>query len=178
MREPSNLQAESPLLQNRPPIMISACLLGIHSRYDGQNAPCGGLIGFVTSSPFIPFCPEQLGGLPTPRPPAMMKGGDGRDVLSGTARIINSEGEDVTRAFRKGAQEAMRLAQLSGTSMAIMKDRSPSCGLRTPYCENPSGFGIGITAALFESNGIKIFELSPYDNFPTENFLKLLEKAL
>lgn len=136
--------------------MISACLLGIHCRYDGKHSLCPYLADFVNSILFIPFCPEQLGGLPTPRPPANMTGGDGRDILSGRANVVNVEGEDITDAFKKGAEESLKLARLTGATVAIMKDKSPSCGLRTPYCGKPSGFGIGVTAAFFESNRIKV----------------------
>lgn len=127
--------------------------------------------------PFIPFCPEQLGGLPTPRPPANMKGGDGQDVLLGKAKLINAAGNDVTDAFRKGAKEAYLLARLAGVSLSIMKDRSPSCGLTTPYCEKTNGHGIGVTAALFLSNGINVFELGRNDSFPNRDFLDLLEES-
>lgn len=153
--------------------MISSCLLGIHCRYDGQDAFCPDLIEFIVSFPFIPFCPEQLGGLPTPRSPADIRGGDGHDILSGSARVFNTEGKDVTNAFRKGAREALRLARLAGAQIAIMKDKSPSCGLITPYCDKPSGLGVGVTAALFKSCGIKILELRSNDTFSTPNFAKL-----
>jgi len=155
--------------------MISACLLGISCRYDSKHSLCPYLAGFVNSISFIPFCPEQLAGLPTPRPPANMTGGDGLDILSGRANVINVEGEDITDAFRKGAEESLKLARLTGATIAIMKDRSPSCGLQTPYCEKPSGFGIGVTAAFFESNRIKVFELGSSDAFPTPDFLKFAE---
>lgn len=158
----------------KPPVMISACLAGIRCRYDGQHARNHHLPGLVETYTIIPFCPEQLGGLPTPRPPAGISGGDGRKVLSRTARLINAEGRDVTEAFRRGAQEALRLAHLLGITLAIMKDKSPSCGLRTPYCDNPAGFGIGVTAALFESNGIKLFEMGSHDPFPTRDFLQFI----
>ena len=141
--------------------MISACLLGIHCRYDGKHSLCPDLADFVTSVSFIPFCPEQLGGLPTPRPPASITGGDGRDILSGGANVVNGSGEDVTDSFKKGAKEALRLAALAGATFAIMKDKSPSCGLRTPYCEKSSGLGIGVLAALFEMNNIKVYKLVP-----------------
>jgi len=154
--------------------MISACLLGIPCRYDGLHSSCSHLMDFLGSIYFIPFCPEQMGGLPTPRPPADIKGGDGRDVLSGNARLINENGKDVTKAFINGAQAALKLAGLAGSSIALMKDKSPSCGLRTPYCEKPSGFGTGVAAALFETSGIKIFELGSQDVFPTREFLELL----
>jgi len=175
MRKPSSLQTDSILTQNRFPIMISACLLGINCRYDGGHSTCSDLVDFVASLPLIPFCPEQLGGLHTPRSPAIMKGGDGRDILCGKARLINADGADVTGAFKKGAEEAYTLARLFGSPLAIMKDRSPSCGLETPYCEKPSGLGIGVTAALFESRGIKVFELGRDDPFPSQDFLHFLK---
>ena len=174
-RKQSNLQAETPLLKGELPIMISACLLGTHCRYDGQHSFCSNLLDFVSFIPIIPFCPEQLGGLPTPRPCSDIRGGDGRDVLSGNAKVINLEGKDVTDAFIKGAEETVKLARIAGAKIAIMKDKSPSCGLRTPYCDKLSGTGIGVTAALFESKGIKIIELAPNDTFPTQDFLNLIK---
>ena len=155
--------------------MVSACLLGIHCRYDGEHSLCPDLVEFATSVFFIPFCPEQLGGLPTPRQPVNISGGDGRDTLSGGANVINVIGDDVTDSYRKGAEEALRLAELAGATIAIMKDKSPSCGLRTPYCEKSSGFGVGVTASLFQLNGIKVFELGSSDTFPTPGFLKFSE---
>ena len=155
--------------------MISACLLGLHCRYDGRHSICLDLVDFVASRRFIPFCPEQMGGLSTPRLPANIIGGDGRDILSGSARLVDSEGVDVTGAFKSGAQEALRLARLAGSSIAIMKDRSPSCGLQTPYCDKPGGMGIGVTAALFESEGIEIIELGADDAFPTHEFFQAIK---
>ena len=144
-------------------IMISACLLGIHCRYDGRHSLCQDLFDFATTTTIIPFCPEQLGGLSTPRPPAIMTGGDGLDVLAGRAKVVNANGANVTNAFKKGADEALRLARLAGATIAVMKDKSPSCGL-----------GFGVTAALFESHNIKVFELGSSDTFPTPEFLELV----
>ena len=160
------------------PIIISACLLGFCCRYDGSHSLCPGLLSFVDSHPFIPFCPEQQGGLSTPRPPADIREGDGRDVLAGRARLINDKGTDVTEAFKKGAQEAYRLAEMAEAVIAIMKKGSPSCGLQTTYCESPSGTGIGVTAALFESHNIKMVELEANDVFPFPGFSKLMERSV
>ena len=175
MKEPYNSQTENRLRNKTTPVMISACLLGIPCRYDGQHSSCSDLINFLGSINFIPFCPEQMGGLPTPRSPADIKGGDGRDILSGIATLINADGKDVTEAFINGAHAALDLARLAGSFIAVMKDKSPSCGLQTPYCEKPSGLGIGVAAALFESSGIRIFELGSNDMFPTREFLELLK---
>jgi len=156
-------------------IMISACLLGIRCRYDGRHSICPDLVDFLVSYHFTPFCPEQIGGLPTPRPAANMIGGDGMDILSGSARLVDSRGKDVTSAFERGAQEALRLARLAASPIAIMKVRSPSCGLKTPYCDKPGGTGIGVTAALFKSEGIKIIELDANDDFPNPEFFQAIK---
>ena len=100
-----------------------------------------------------------MGGLYTPRPASNIFGGDGMDVIMGKAKVINIEGTDVTENFKKGAYMALDLAKEFKISIAIMKDKSPSCGLKTPYCEHPSGYGIGVTAALFKLYGISIIEL-------------------
>jgi len=175
MRKPSNSRGDGAiLLKNRFPIMISACLLGINCRYDGEHSACSDLVEFMASVPFVPFCPEQLGGLSTPRPPSTMKSGDGRDVLSGKAQLINAAGENVTDAFIKGAEEAYVLARLSRAPLAIMKDKSPSCGLKTPYCEKTTDPGIGVCAALFISRGVRVFELGREDTFSSQELLGLL----
>ena len=160
-RFPSNSQVEGTVSLKDFPILISGCLLGIHCRYDGEEAGSSDIVDFTSLYNFIPFCPEQLGGLPTPRPSANIVGGDGRDVLSGKARVINSRGEDVTDAFRRGAEESLRLARLSGARVALLRERSPSCGVSTSYFESSGNSGIGVTAAILESAGIKIVELGP-----------------
>jgi len=143
------------------PILISSCLLGIECRYDGGHSRAEKIIEVAQEIQFIPICPEQLGGLSTPRAPSYIVKGDGKGVLSGHARVINSLGKDVTRAFIKGAQESLKLARLTGATKAILKNKSPSCGLNTPYCETDTGYGLGVTAALLLSAGIKIIEINP-----------------
>ena len=109
----------------------------------------------------IPICPEQLGGLPTPRAPSSIVKGDGKAVVAGHAKVINSLGEDVTGTFMKGARETLKLAKIAGAEKAIMKSNSPSCGLNTPYCETDTGYGLGVTAALLLSAGIEVIEIDP-----------------
>ena len=157
--------------------MISACLLGIECRYDGRHSRSENLAGFLEGIPFAAFCPEQLGGLPTPRPAANIKGGDGRDVLLKRAVVINTEGDDITAHFLKGANEALKLSKLLESRIAITKDKSPSCGLNTPYCDKKEDQGIGVTAALFESAGIRIFQLGKETPFPTGDFLELIKSS-
>ena len=145
------------------PILISSCLLGIECRYDGGHSRAEDIIQKAQEIQFIPICPEQLGGLSTPRAPSYIVKGDGKGVLSGNARVINSLGKDVTEAFIKGAQESLKLAQLTGATKAIVKDKSPSCGLNTPYCDTDTGYGLGVTAALLLNAGITIIEINPND---------------
>ena len=143
------------------PILISSCLLGIECRYDGGHSRAEEIIEVAQEIQFIPICPEQLGGLSTPRAPSSIVKGDGKQVLSGHARVINSLGKDVTRAFIKGARESLKLARLTGATKAFLKNKSPSCGLNTPYCETDTGYGLGVTAALLLSAGIEIIEINP-----------------
>jgi uncharacterized protein YbbK (DUF523 family) len=170
----SNSKADQSIPLKDIPIMVSGCLLGICCRYDGSQSASHSITHFASSANFIPFCPEQLGGLPTPRHPAKIVGGDGQDVLSGEATVINSLGEDVTHAYKKGAEEALRVARLVGSSVALLREKSPSCGLCTPYCEKSSRSGMGVTAALFRRSGIKTFDINPEEDFPPPNFLELL----
>jgi uncharacterized protein YbbK (DUF523 family) len=145
------------------PILISSCLLGIKCRYDGGHSRAEEIIQKAQEIQFIPICPEQLGGLTTPRASSYIVKGDGKGVISGHARVINSLGKDVTEAFMKGAQESLKLAQLTGATKAIVKDKSPSCGLNTPYCDTDTGYGLGVTAALLLNAGITIIEINPQD---------------
>ncbi|WP_165857048.1 DUF523 domain-containing protein [Marinobacter sp. JSM 1782161] len=143
-------------------VLISACLLGENVRYDGGN--------LLTEHPVIrrwheegrvvQVCPEVAGGLPTPRPPAEARGGDGRDVLAGRARIIARDGEDVTDAFVEGASLALRTAEQQHCVLAVLAARSPSCGNREVYDGSFSGRlmpGMGTAAARLEAAGIAVF---------------------
>jgi len=143
------------------PVLISSCLLGIECRYDGGHSRVEEIIEKAQEIQFIPICPEQLGGLSTPRAPSYIVKGDGKEVLSGHARVINSLGKDVTEAFIKGARESLKLARLTGATKAILKNKSPSCGLDTPYCNKDTGYGLGVTAALLLNAGITIIEINP-----------------
>ena len=143
------------------PVLISSCLLGIACRYDGGHSRVEQIVTKAHEIHLIPVCPEQLGGLPTPRAPSNIVNGDGRGVLARHARVVNARGEDVTRAFLKGAQETLTLARMTGATKALLKDGSPSCGLATPYCETDTGCGLGVTAALLLSAGIEVIEINP-----------------
>nr|VFK60752.1 MAG: Uncharacterized conserved protein YbbK, DUF523 family [Candidatus Kentron sp. TC] len=129
--------------------LCSACLLGIDCVYDGGNNKNEEILRLLRRETLIPVCPEQLGGLPTPRIPAEQRG----------QRVITKKGVDVTENFRKGARETLRLARLYGAREVILKQRSPSCGVGQIHDGTFSGrviVGNGITAALLKENGLKV----------------------
>lgn len=153
-------------LLNHEHILVSACLLGKPVRYDGKSKPLGHHFPDCMRSGgrMIPFCPEVAGGLPTPRPPAEIKGGDGYDVLVGDAAVMNVRGENLSSFFISGAEKALAICRAHGIGLAILTDLSPSCGSRQIYNGRFSGekkAGVGITAALLRQEGIRV--LSPID---------------
>lgn len=134
-----------------PPLhcLVSSCLMGLCTRYDAHIVPDKHCIEHLQKSAWIPVCPEQLGGLPTPREKAKLIDGDGYDVLANSARVMTDSGKDVTQNFIKGAEQVLKLARARSISTIILKSRSPSCGI--------SG-KIGVTAALLKVNGFKLIE--------------------
>ncbi len=119
---------------SRGVVLVSACLAGVRCRYDGGACPDPAVVDLVRRGRALPVCPEQLGGLPTPRRPAEIRGGAGADVLEGRARVVTASGADVTDAFLRGAEETLRLARLSGAEGAILKARSPSTAASPGAC--------------------------------------------
>ena len=137
--------------------MVSACLVGIPCRYDGGSCPHDRLQALAAQGDVLLICPEVLGGLPTPRPPAEIRGGNGGDVLQGQAQVVNIDGKDVTAEFLAGARKALRVAQRWDIKEAILKARSPSCGVGQIYDGSFSGRlveGDGVTATLLKREGI------------------------
>ncbi|ANF95761.1 DUF523 domain-containing protein [Paenibacillus bovis] len=142
-------------------IGISACLTGIACRYDGKSNRVSPLDDMVTSGRAVAFCPEVLGGMSTPREPAEIVGGTAEDVWRGAARVMTVSGEDVTDAFKQGAQLALEQARQAGITVAVLKANSPSCGSRMIYDGTFTGnkiVGSGLTAALFRRSGIEVFD--------------------
>lgn len=130
-------------------ILVSACLLGVSCRYDGAGKGCPAVMALAERHELIPVCPEQLGGLPTPRLPAEIQEG----------RVIRKDGESVDAAYHRGAAEAARTGELLHCELAILKARSPSCGSGTVYDGSFSGkliAGDGVTAALLKANGMRV----------------------
>ena len=143
-------------------ILVSACLIGVNCRYDGDNSCDENVVNRMKTDELIPVCPEEAGGLPTPRPPVEIVGGDGNDVLDGKAKVMTADGEDKTEAFLKGARHALQLAQSQGATCVILKSRSPSCGCGTIYDGSFSGTltsGDGVTTALLKRHGIEVISM-------------------
>lgn len=144
---------QSSLEQLGGTILVSACLLGIPCRYDGRPKSRRSILK-LPNIIVVPVCPEQLGGLPTPRPAAYLVGGDGRAVIRGRATVKDVSGEDVTRFFLLGARNVCRVARMSGARYAILKEGSPSCGTHRVWVEGVLKAGLGVTAALLERKRI------------------------
>jgi uncharacterized protein YbbK (DUF523 family) len=140
-------------------VIISACLLGVRCRYDGGHSRNETAMNQKETYQLIPVCPEESGGLPTPRPPAEIVGGDGDAVLDGTAKVMTADGTDVTTAYLRGAHHALEVAQSHGATHVILKARSPSCGCGLIYDGTFSGTltsGDGVTTALLKRHGITV----------------------
>ncbi|MFK3683666.1 DUF523 domain-containing protein [Pseudomonas sp. NPDC088890] len=142
-------------------VLVSACLLGQPVRYDGRASGHPDLLQrWQAEGRVVPLCPEVAGGLPTPRPPAEIPGGQGAQVLAGRARVIAVSGEDVSEAFLAGAQLALALVRRHGIRVAVLKSGSPSCGNRLTYDGSFRGVkvpGEGVTTALLRREGVLVF---------------------
>ena len=139
--------------------IVSACLVGINCRYDGENSLNSKIFKMFKKGFLVPICPEQLGGLPTPRKWDEIVGGDGHDVLKGKAKVLRKDGEDVTKNFVRGAEETLMIAKSLNAKEAILKSKSPACGCGEIYDGTFSGKlkkGDGVTAAILKNNGIGV----------------------
>lgn len=131
-------------------LLISACLLGAPCRYDGESRLDPQCVALAERHELVPVCPEQLGGLPTPRPPAERRG----------SAVVSKEGRDVTAAYEKGAEAVLALCRLLGCQGAVLKERSPSCGRGRIYDGTFRGSltaGDGVTAELLAGRGITVW---------------------
>lgn len=132
-------------------LLVSACLLGENCKYNGGNNYTPAVEALRERFEVIPVCPEQLGGLPTPRVPSERVGD----------KVLTRDGQDVTEAFRQGAAKTLAIAQAEGAARAVLQVRSPSCGCGTIYDGTFSGKlvpGKGVTAQLLEQNGVKVYD--------------------
>ncbi|MDO4516648.1 MAG: DUF523 domain-containing protein [Bacillota bacterium] len=131
-------------------ILVSACLMGVGCRYDGQSNPLPQLEQLMKEHTCIPICPEMLGGLPTPRVPAERQG----------SRVVTQDGQDVTEQFIRGTAEVLRLADLYRCKAVLLKERSPSCGSGQIYDGTFTKTlveGDGLTAEMLKRKGITVY---------------------
>lgn len=143
-------------------VLVSACLLGVSCRYDGQSKAYPLVEELCRRHEVVPMCPEQLGGLPAPRTPAERQGG----------RVVTKTGGDVTEQYLRGAAEVVRLARLLGCSVAVLKERSPSCGSGTVYDGTFTGTltdGFGTAAEALRAADIRVLGESQLAAFLAEN---------
>ena len=142
-------------------ILVSECLLGVDCTYKNSNNCNEKVIALNQKYTLIPICPEQLGGMTTPRVPS--------ENLND--KVVNSNGEDVTKFFEKGAEMSLRLAKMYNVKYAVLKAKSPSCGYGFVYDGTFSGTlvkGNGTTAELLSKNGIKVFNENQIDELNKE----------
>ena len=133
--------------RHKPHCLVSACLVGLCTRYDGKSKPNAACLRHLAGFHWSPVCPEQLGGLPTPRTAAEIMGGNGHDVLVGAARVIDRNGVDRTDHFLRGARMVLTIAQMHEVRCCLFKSGSPSCGL------SPKA---GVATALLQKHGIDV----------------------
>ncbi|HIP93676.1 MAG TPA: DUF523 domain-containing protein [Desulfurobacteriaceae bacterium] len=143
-------------------IGVSACLLGINCRYNGKASLRPHVLKFLEKEKLIPIplCPESMGGLPIPRPPAKIKGKDGFEVLDGKAKVIQlSTNKDVTLNFLKGTYDCFKIVKLLNLKVCLLKEKSPSCGVNYIYKFEVDELkeGKGVFAAFLSRNNIKVF---------------------
>lgn len=131
------------------PVLVSACLVGLATRYDGQSKSNDLCLTALTGRQWVPVCPEQLGGLPTPREPASLGGKDGAVVLAGSHKVLTATGKDVSEYFIRGARAVLQIARLLQAEEVFLKADSPSCGW---------GRIKGVTATLLARHGLTIRE--------------------
>lgn len=131
------------------PVLVSACLVGLATRYDGLSKPNSLCMAALEGRQWVPICPEQLGGLPTPREPAALGRHDGADVLDGRCRVFTATGRDVSDCFIRGAYASLQIAKLLKSKEVFLKADSPSCGW---------GRVKGVTASLLVREGFTIRE--------------------
>ncbi len=146
-------------------IMVSACLFGVDCKYNGKNNYNAEICRALENEQVVFFCPEQSGGLSSPRPACEIQGGDGLGVLEGTARVMDQHGQDLTDAFISGARNTLRMAKTLGPDLIILKSRSPSCGVGLIYdgaFNLKTRAGDGVTSALLKQNGFRVMNDEEY----------------
>lgn len=157
-------------------LLVSACLLGEKVRYDGASKEVGGIWDLGKRHTLFAFCPEVSGGLPVPRPPAELKGTALMILQTGEGGVFTRQGGDVTEEFLKGAKAALAFCRENHIQAAILKEKSPSCGVKQVYdgsFQKALIPGQGLTAALLIQSGIPVYTEENYRDLVEEMDLDL-----
>lgn len=158
----------------RPVFLISACLAGMNTRYDGSSRPHPLLAELAARAVLVPACPEILGGMGIPRPRCRFQGGDGQSVVCGRGKVIDIDGKDRTSAFLSGAQEVRRIVELIRPDLIVFKEGSPSCGLRRVDVEGRKEQGCGVTTAFLGELGIPV--ITEEDSLPRREEIRVRDE--
>ena len=148
--------------------IVSACLAGLCCRYDGATKNNDLINKLIEAGIAIPLCPEQLGGLPTPRE------GCECSIVDGEMRVLTKTGKDCTENFKKGAEEVLKFAKKYNIKKAILQKNSPSCGIRAydgTFSRTLADYS-GITAKLLMDNGIEVISI---EDLTEEDVMHILE---
>lgn len=143
----------------RESILVSACLLGLPTRYNGTTKRNQKVLDWLAREGLtpVPVCPEQLAGLPTPRDKTRFLSGDGRTVIAGGGNVATFAGESLNEPFLRGARVTLHIARLAGCRRALLKERSPSCGVHRIHRGDQLVEGVGVATALLLEAGISVF---------------------
>ena len=142
-------------------LIVSACLVGVNCKYDGGNNDNNKVKEFLKDKKYVIICPEQLGGLTTPRKPSEIYNIGGQEVLKRNSKVISCENKDVTKNFIQGAEETLKIAKEHNVKTAILKAGSPSCGYKKIYDGTFLGNkiqGMGVTAAILNKENIALLD--------------------
>ena len=143
----------------REPILVSACLLGLRTRYDGTTKRNAAVLAWLEQQQLlpIPVCPEQLAGLPTPREQTRFARGDGQTLLTGSGEIVAvATGQSMNEHFLRGARETCHIARLTGCRRALLKECSPSCGVHQIHRGVELVAGVGVATAMLLAAGVAV----------------------
>jgi uncharacterized protein YbbK (DUF523 family) len=143
---------------NGETILVSACLLGLPTRYDGKAKRSQDVLDYLQREKLtpIPVCPEQIAGMATPRDKTFFQSGDGRAVLAGNGEAVSENGQSMNTIFCRGANITLEIARLSGCRRALLKEGSPSCGVHRVYLGEDKVAGVGVTSALLLNSGLDV----------------------
>lgn len=153
----SDLEERRRKLREAKVVLVSACLVGQACRYDGRDQSSSRVARALLGKAVVPVCPEAGAGLGIPRPAVQLSGGSGREVLAGRASAkVKDGGRDVTEAFLLGARLAVEAARRFGATVAVLKERSPSCGSNVVWVDGALTPGEGVAAAALREAGLTV----------------------